>query len=296
MPPRILCVAGGKGGVGKSFVATNLAYLAKGRGLKVLLVDADVDNPFSKTLMEVELDKSLPVETFVPRIDRSKCSLCGACVSKCPENALALIPGKGILVIEDLCSGCAVCSLVCPVGAVLEGRKIEGWISVGRALGIDLIVGELAIGSRKEAIVIQKLINYASRAWEKYEVVVIDSPPGTGAKLYPILSKCEALALVTEPTPLGLNDYRKFLELLDRVSRKPRVAVVINKAGLSKELEESIKSLATDRGYPVIKIPYSDGVPRSMASRHPYVALEKDEVSKALENLLDKLMEFTEVS
>lgn len=67
---RLIAVASGKGGVGKSTVAANLAIALARRGRKVGLVDADIYGPSQTRLMNVEgvrphaNDKKLvPVET-----------------------------------------------------------------------------------------------------------------------------------------------------------------------------------------------------------------------------------------
>jgi len=285
-----ICVAGGKGGVGKTFIAINIARLAAERLGRVLIVDADVDNPSTPHFLGCVPQRVATVSIFVPRIDSSRCRACGRCVEYCPEHALALVPSKGVILLEDLCSGCRLCKLVCPHQAIGDGSKIEGWIELCETSWAKAVVGELAVGSRREAIVIKRLADYAASYVANHRVSVVDSPPGTGAKLYPLIKMCSVVAIVTEPTPLGLSDYLKFLEFLDRVAPGKRFVTIANKWGVSREVQDRIERVARERNSLLVKIPYSSEVP-SVARREIYVESRRDEVTEALERALSEILE-----
>lgn len=53
-----------------------------------------------------------------PKIDLSVCVGCGTCARGCPEDALGVINGKGILVNPSHCIGHGACAPACPVGAI----------------------------------------------------------------------------------------------------------------------------------------------------------------------------------
>jgi pyruvate formate lyase activating enzyme len=53
-----------------------------------------------------------------------KCIGCGSCVETCPEKALTLVPGTGILTNNELCNLCGICAGVCPTKAMeMSGRQ-----------------------------------------------------------------------------------------------------------------------------------------------------------------------------
>ena len=81
----IISIASGKGGTGKTTVATNLA-LSLGPGVQLL--DCDVEEPNAHLFIHPRLEKTLMITTPVPQVDDDKCTLCGACWDKCPFTAV----------------------------------------------------------------------------------------------------------------------------------------------------------------------------------------------------------------
>lgn len=55
---------------------------------------------------------------WLPRIDRDICTGCRECILACPTQALAQHNAKADLIYPALCTYCALCESICPVGAI----------------------------------------------------------------------------------------------------------------------------------------------------------------------------------
>ena len=56
-------------------------------------------------------------DAAMPEIDLQRCTLCGDCISGCPEGAVSLIAHR-IVVDARLCRYCGDCEDVCPQDAI----------------------------------------------------------------------------------------------------------------------------------------------------------------------------------
>jgi len=177
-------------------------------------------------------------------------------VDRCPENALVHIPGKGIVLIETLCSGCGVCKLVCPNDAIESSESINGWIELLNARSsLDVIYGELMCGSRRSNNLIIETLYEALRISNRYDYLVVDLPPGTGAGIASVIKRTDVVIIATEPTPLGLSDTCKFLKLVSKLGAREVIAV-INKWGIGG-IEDKIVEFFSEKGIRFFKVPYS---------------------------------------
>ena len=85
-----VAIASGKGGTGKTTVATNLAYVASRVGHRVAYLDCDVEEPNGHIFLKPVITDRQPVGSLVPQVDVEKCTLCGACVDACEFGAIEL--------------------------------------------------------------------------------------------------------------------------------------------------------------------------------------------------------------
>ncbi len=85
---RILAIGGGKGGVGKSFVAANLSYTLARAGYRVVAVDADLEGPNLHTCLGVRNTRVGLADFVAGREDDL-----GKLLLETPEHGLQLIAG-----------------------------------------------------------------------------------------------------------------------------------------------------------------------------------------------------------
>ena len=268
----IVAVTGGKGGTGKTTVAVNLAVGLKANGLKVMLVDADVDGPCCATLLGARLGAGDEVKTFKPAIDERKCVGCRKCVEVCHEHALVGLQGETPRLFEELCSGCKACQLVCEYGAVEESWKTIGATYTTDAYGLKLLVGELKPAEPRSPIMARATILRAISELQNggYDAAIIDTAPGVhNAVAQPLWVADFALA-VTEPTPLGAHDLRFILDLAQELELPAEI--VLNKADVPGGLKDELLGISRERGIKIAaEIPMDDQLLRSYISGEPLV-------------------------
>jgi MinD superfamily P-loop ATPase len=241
----IISVASGKGGTGKTLVATSLA-LSLDEGA-VQLLDCDVEEPDAHILLRPEFERSEPVLVPVPQVDHERCTYCARCSEVCVFNAIAVM-GRTVLVFPELCHGCGACSYVCPEDAISEEGREVGLVEMARVGKVRFVHGRLAIG---EAMPVPAIRAVKARV-DPRTTVIIDAPPGTACAVVETVRGSDFCLLVTEPTPFGLYDLTLAVELMRDLSIP--CGVVINRDGLG---DDAVDRYCAEQGLPVLlRIPF----------------------------------------
>ena len=224
-----IAIASGKGGTGKTTVATNLAYVASRNGRSVVYLDCDVEEPNGHIFLKPQITDSRPIGNLIPEVDEARCTHCGKCGQICRYSAIVCV-GRKVLVYPELCHACGGCALVCPVDAITEVRREMGKLETGQAGPIRFIQGLLNIGEAMSPPLIKEV---KAAAPPDADLVIADAPPGTSCPVIESVRGSDFVLLVTEPTPFGLNDLKLAVDML-RALELP-FGVVINRSDVGDD-------------------------------------------------------------
>jgi MinD superfamily P-loop ATPase len=248
----MISIASGKGGTGKTLVATSLAYSLKDRQ-PVRLLDCDVEEPNDHIFLKPVITRKEVVCIPVPKVDEAKCSHCGLCAETCVYNALAVLPDR-VMIFPELCHGCGACSYLCPEKAISEEGREMGVVEQGQADGIDFVQGRLNVGEAMATPVIRQVKEHA----KDDGLVIIDVPPGTSCPVVESIKGSHFCLLVTEPTPFGLNDLVLAVETVRELNIP--LAVVLNRAGVG---DNKVEAYCRKEAIPILlTIPLDTGIAR----------------------------------
>ena len=245
----IISIASGKGGTGKTTVATNLALSL---GLGTRLLDCDVEEPNGHLFFKPVDITSEKISVKIPVVDESLCNGCRVCVDFCKFNALTYINNQ-LKVFETICHSCGGCTLFCPVKALSEKDKIIGEVQSGSSENVSVITGILNTGEASGIPIIKKLLDALSGG---KEITFIDCPPGSACIVMESIKDADYCILVGEPTLFGVHNFNMVYELVTLFD-KPHGAI-LNKC---LEGENPAERFCIDKNIKILgRIPFDNEI------------------------------------
>jgi MinD superfamily P-loop ATPase len=278
----IVTVASGKGGTGKTTVATSLALAAaEGDGGvlhgedngRVGLLDCDVEEPNAHLFLRPTIEERQEVGVLTPVVDEGRClvyqgsSQCRRCAEACAYHAIAVL-GRQVLIFPELCHGCGSCTMLCPAGAIREEMRVTGVVETGLAGRVAFGQGTLNVGEAMAVPVIRALKKQIGETAGDH-LIVLDAPPGTSCPVVECLRGADYALLVTEPTPFGLHDLVLAVEVARGELGMP-VGVVINRDGVG---DDGVDRYCRQERIPILmRIPLDRRIAEACSEGIPLIA------------------------
>ncbi|MDD2477189.1 MAG: ATP-binding protein [Dysgonamonadaceae bacterium] len=279
-----IAVASGKGGTGKTFVATNLFKVMEHMGYQITLVDCDAEVPNDALFFDYSDKEKFSVKSFIPFIQEDKCTYCGACADICHYHAITCIPSVSFIkLMDDACHSCHACEYVCREGAIEPEWRNVGKITVYFRDGqLKLIEGKVNIKQNSPVLVIDKIIDQAIKL--KRDYLILDAPPGCSCPFVHTVLQADYVILVTEPTPFGLSDIKQTIEVLRSLNIS--FGVLVNRADIGlKDWKDYLKKENIEI---LSEIPYSQKIATEYSSGNLVVDKIPDMVP-IFEEILQKI-------
>ena len=244
-----IVILSGKGGTGKTTVATALSEIAKDK----IVIDTDVDAANMHLVFDYYINSEYDYYGGKKaEINPNKCSQCGMCELVCRFDAI-----KEFKVSRTSCEGCGFCFRVCPDDAISFYESKSGVYSECELEDQSkFYYAQLLAGEGNSGKLVSEIKKKAyEQVKENVKWIIIDGPPGIGCPVNASLSGVDFVVIVTEPTQSGLHDLKRLINLLE-IFKIPS-GVIINKYDINTDMSNSIEKFIRPEGISLLaKIPF----------------------------------------
>jgi MinD superfamily P-loop ATPase len=242
-----LLILSGKGGTGKTTVASAFIKLSRARAY----ADCDVDAP-NLHLTAGRLGEPVRSDYFgMPKavIDPARCTACGLCMAHCRFDAIA--EKDGMCIDPYACEGCGVCEAVCPEKAISLRQSPAGELMLYVDEDGVFSTAQLKMGSGTTGMLVTEVKRRMNTlAPPDTRLAVIDGSPGIGCPVIASLSGVDMVLLVAEPSVSGISDLERIIKTAGTF--KVKIGVCVNKYDTNLENTEKIKAFCAAGGLPFL--------------------------------------------
>lgn len=284
-----LVVLSGKGGTGKTTVASSFIRLSERKDF----ADCDVDAPNLHQIFNYgEAAEKAPFYGLKKAVKYEElCINCGKCEELCRFGAI-----RGGKVNPYECEGCGVCEAFCPAHdengktAIRLEERVSGETRLYRKNNDVFSTAELSMGSGASGRLVTEVRRNLYKAASDESYAVIDGSPGIGCPVIASVTGVQMVLIVAEPTVSGIHDLKRIVETSRRFGAK--LAVCINKFDISKANTEAIKKFCRDREIPIVGlIPYDNAVITAVNSGRAVVDYEDSAAGQVIRKIWTNVKE-----
>ncbi len=286
-----IVIVSGKGGTGKTSLAGALSYLFQSK----IVADCDVDAANLHLILQPE--EVLSTREFIAgkkaKIKLDLCNGCGTCREVCKYDAIS----KDFMVDSFSCEGCGACYFLCPTGAVDFLPQLAGYSYTCSTGGNGRFVfAEMLPGEENSGKLVASVRTEARGEAEKTgtNFILIDGPPGIGCPVISSITGVHLAVVVTEPTPTGIHDLKRIIELTKHFQIK--AAVVVNKSDINPGYTEEMKQYCSENNlYFLGEIPYETNITKAQKEAKTILNFAPDcYASNAIKEIYKKLQHILE--
>lgn len=283
-----LLILSGKGGTGKTTIASAFIRLSKAKAY----ADCDVDAPNLHLITVQTSDPKKSDYYGLPKaeINPEVCIQCDQCRQCCRFDAISV---DKIYSVDDVaCEGCGVCEYICPVQAISLKPSVDGELM----LYVDEEVfstAQLKMGSGTSGMLVTEVKKQMRFEAPPTQLAIIDGSPGIGCPVIASLNGVDMVLIVAEPTLSGISDMVRIIDTAAKFGI--RIAICINKFDTNLENTKKIEEFCTKKGFPFIGwIPFDSDAVKAINNGQTIVDIDcpsGDAVKSVYERTMELLFE-----
>lgn len=264
-----LLILSGKGGTGKTTIASAFIKLANAKAY----ADCDVDAPNLHLITgwNVEPEKTDYYGLPKAEIYSELCIQCDQCRQNCRFDAISI--DEKYKVDPFACEGCGVCAYVCPVEAITMKPAVAGELMLYSDGEKVFSTARLKMGSGTSGMLVTEVKKQMKAAAADAEIAIIDGSPGIGCPVIASLSGVDMVLIVAEPSVSGISDMERIINTAAKFGTK--TAVCINKYDTNIENTEKIEEFCEKQGLPFIgRIPFDSNAVKAINNGQTIVDID----------------------
>lgn len=254
-----LLILSGKGGTGKTTIASAFIKLADAKAY----ADCDVDAPNLHLISGWNGEPKKADYYGLPeaKINSDICTRCDLCRQNCRFDAIDAEPHY--IVDPFACEGCGVCEYVCPVKAITMVPAVAGELMLYADKKKAFSTAQLKMGSGTSGLLVTEVKKQMKSAAVSVEFAIIDGSPGIGCPVIASLSGVDMVLIVAEPSISSISDMERIINTAAKFGTK--TVVCINKFDTNIEKTETIEEYCKKQGLPFVgKIPFDSGAVKAI--------------------------------